>query len=59
MTREQWRKHYRQLRIIRREAWKACQDMIIFGTGAVKVGADVPDLIQYVAIRDLFEGAQP
>lgn len=40
MNRTQWKLYYRQLRIIRREAYKATMDMMIFGTGFVCVSDD-------------------
>lgn len=39
-TREWWKKYYRALRVCRREAMKATQDMMLYGTGVVKVSAD-------------------
>lgn len=37
MNREAWKFYYRQLRIVRRESWKAAMDMVIYGTGYVRV----------------------
>lgn len=37
MTKAAWKWYYRQLRIARREAFKASLDMLIFGTGYVQV----------------------
>lgn len=50
MTRAQWKVYYRQLRIIRRETWKATEDMILFGTGVVEVSENIPDYIRYVPL---------
>jgi hypothetical protein len=48
ITRAQWRALYRQLRIVNREAAQAAADCIIFGTGFLKIGPDVPDFIRRV-----------
>lgn len=48
ITRDQWRALYRQLRIVNRESAIAAQDCAIFGTGFLKIGADVPDFIRRV-----------
>jgi hypothetical protein len=40
MNRQTWKWYYRQLRIIRRESWKATEDMMIFGTGYVRISDD-------------------
>ena len=37
MTRELWRRLYRLNRIARREALKAYQDVLVWGTGAVLI----------------------
>jgi hypothetical protein len=37
MTQQAWYWYYRQLRIARREAWKATADMLIYGTGFIRV----------------------
>ena len=36
-ARESWKIWYRALRVARRETLKACQDVIIYGTGVVEV----------------------
>lgn len=51
--RQRWKFWYRQVRIIRREASKAHMDMLIYGTGYVYIGPDVPDYIQYVPIQEV------
>ncbi len=43
-----WRQLYRQLRIVNRETQAAAADMIVFGTGAIRIGPEVPDFIQRV-----------
>jgi hypothetical protein len=53
MTRAQWKRYYRQLRIIRRESLKAAMDVLLFGTGCVRVGSEVKDFIEYVDIREV------
>lgn len=40
MNRQVWKWYYRQLRIARREAWKASLDCMIYGTGFVRVSED-------------------
>jgi len=47
-----WYLWYRQLRIVRRESWKAYEDMVLFGTGFVKIGEDIPDLIRHIPIEE-------
>lgn len=51
MTRSTWKRFYRQMRIIRREQSKAFTDAMIFGTGVVYCGPDVPDFIRHVPIE--------
>lgn len=53
MTRSQWKAWWRQVRIIKRESLKAAEDMWLFGTGYVKIGEDVPDLIQHIPLETL------
>lgn len=50
MTKEQWKWYYRQLRIARRESWKVCLDVMIFGAGAVRFDGEH---IAHVPIQDL------
>lgn len=57
-TRGAWYIWYRQLRIIRRETSKQYMDMLIFGTGWIKIGADVPDLIQHAPTEDVIIDAK-
>lgn len=40
MNRQLWKWYYRQLRIVRRESWKATMDTMIYGVGFVRVTAD-------------------
>lgn len=40
MSRQLWKWYYRQLRIARREAWKATMDCMIYGVGYVRVSDD-------------------
>lgn len=40
MNRQTWKWYYRQLRIARREAYKASIDMLCFGTGFVRISED-------------------
>lgn len=40
MTRTVWKLYYRQLRMIRRESLKAATDMLIYGTGFVRITDD-------------------
>jgi len=37
MTKAAWKWYYRQIRIARRECYKARLDMLIYGTGFVRV----------------------
>ena len=37
MNRRTWKIYHRLQRIIVRESWKAYEDAVIFGTGAVKI----------------------
>lgn len=37
MSRAAWKVYYRMLRIYRREAFKAWQDTLVFGTGYLRV----------------------
>lgn len=48
-----WKRAYRLRRIIRRESAKAFTDLVIYGTSCVRIGADVPDLIQHVPIQEM------
>lgn len=54
INRAQWNMIWRQLRIINRETRLAWQDMMLFGRGFIKVGADVPDLIRAVHPKDVW-----
>jgi hypothetical protein len=40
MTREVWKYWYRQMRIARREAAKAVTDMMVYGSGMVKISVE-------------------
>lgn len=40
MSKQVWKWYYRQLRIIRRETIKAHFDMMIYGTGFVRISDD-------------------
>lgn len=60
MTRDQWKKTWRQLRICRRESNKAAMDTLLFGSGFVKIGPNVPDLIQHIPLENIrFERSRP
>lgn len=48
ITRAQWKVIWRQLRIVNREAAKAQFDCMVFGTGYLQIGDDVPDFIRRV-----------
>lgn len=43
-----WKKIWRQQRIINREAAKADLDCLIFGTGFLEIGPEIPDFIRRV-----------
>jgi hypothetical protein len=43
MNKQQWKKFYRTLRIVRREAYKVTLDMMIYGTGTMMVSDDGSD----------------
>lgn len=51
-ARQRWKAWYRQFRIIRRETSKACEDMILYGTGCVTFMND-GDFIQHVPIQNV------
>jgi hypothetical protein len=51
--RQMWKWYYRQIRIATRESRKAFVDMIVYGSGAVRIGKDVPDFIRHVPIKEL------
>lgn len=53
MTRKSWKALYRIQRIVRRESYKATADAFLYGVGAVKIGADVPDFIRHVTLDEL------
>lgn len=48
ITRPQWRAIWRQLRIVNRETQMADEDSLIFGTGYLETGPDIPDFIRRV-----------
>jgi hypothetical protein len=48
IPRSTWKIIFRQMRIINRESKMAYEDMIIFGTGCLQTGPDVPDFIRRV-----------
>lgn len=52
-NRATWKYLYRQYRIVVRESWKAHMDMVLFGSGYVKIGSDIPDYIRHVPIEDV------
>jgi hypothetical protein len=43
-----WKVLWRQLRIVNREHKRAFEDMLIFGTGCLETGPEVPDFIRAV-----------
>lgn len=43
MTKQQWKKAYRALRVHRREVTKAVEDMSLYGTGFVSIPYDNSD----------------
>jgi len=43
MNKRAWKKHYRLLRVVKREASKASEDMMLFGTGAIMIPDDGSD----------------
>lgn len=50
-ARDWWREAYRRVRIARREAIKAAQDCMIFGTGVVRIGSDgTPRHVPFAAV---------
>lgn len=51
MNRAQWKVYWRQLRIIRRESWKAFEDQMLFGRSILEIGPEVPDLIRHVPLN--------
>ncbi|MDB5405214.1 MAG: hypothetical protein JWL84_126 [Rhodospirillales bacterium] len=51
MSRAAWKIYWRQLRIIRRESAKAMTDCVLFGTGVVECGPDVPDFVRHVPVE--------
>lgn len=48
-----WKAYWRQLRIIRRETSKQWQDAMIYGTGFVQVGPEVPDGIKHIPVNEI------
>ena len=52
-AREHWKKIYRALRIARRESMKAAHDLMIFGTGIVRV--DSQGNAKHVPIKEYFD----
>jgi hypothetical protein len=52
-TRLWWKIYWRQLRIIKRETAKQYMDTMIFGTGFVEVGPEVPDGIRHIPIQNV------
>lgn len=61
ITRAQWKIIWRQQRIINRETMRTTLDCVIFGTGFLEIGPEIPDLVRCVdpaaaAIR--YEGAR-
>jgi hypothetical protein len=48
MTKAEWKRYYRQVRIIRRESLKAAMDVLVFGAGFVRIGPEVKDFIEHV-----------
>lgn len=48
INRAQWKAIWRQLRIVNRETRAATEDLLIFGTGFIETGRDVPDFIRRV-----------
>lgn len=59
MNRATWKLWYRQLRIIRRENTKAFMDAVVYGTGIVEIGENVPDLIRQVPLETVYYGGDP
>lgn len=59
MTKQDWKIVWRQLRIIRRESFKASTDMLLFGVGFTKIGDGVPDGIRYVPFEEVLFNEHP
>jgi hypothetical protein len=53
-ARAAWKFWWRQQRIIRRESNKAATDTVLFGSGFVEIGPDVPDLIRHVPLKQVY-----
>lgn len=54
MSREAWKIYYRMLRIHRREQSKAWADMLVFGTGFLRVGPDLLTDVNHVLPQSVF-----
>ncbi len=52
MTKQEWKRYHRQIRIIRRECFEAATDVMLFGTGYVEHGPHVPDFVRHVPLSD-------
>jgi predicted CoA-binding protein len=53
MRQETWKALWRQLRVVNREASKALEDCLLFGSGACCVGENVPDFIRHVPLHEM------
>ncbi|MET4341971.1 hypothetical protein [Bradyrhizobium sp. RT9a] len=53
ISRAAWRAIWRQQRIINRETRRAQNDLMLFGTAFVQVGADIPDFVRAVRPWDV------
>ena len=53
MTRKSWKAYYRLIRIFHREVQKASLDMLIYGTGAVEISDEIPDITRYVPLEEI------
>jgi hypothetical protein len=55
MTRKQWTVYYRLFRIQRREVNKATMDMLIFGTGIVRLDPGILGGVEHVPLMEVFD----
>ena len=50
-----WYIYHRQMRICRREIDKMVFDVMMYGSGAYRIGPEVPDLIEHVKFGEFSE----
>lgn len=59
MNRATWKWWYRKMRICRRETSKAAVDMLVYGSGFVQMGPDIPDFVRHVPFDEWVADQQP